>query len=112
VQITITSGGVAALCAFMTMFGGFLLWLVKLLIAADIRKLNGQYIRANGSQSTGHEYDRLEALESVALVPEPLVQKRIGFVPPIEDAGEEDASAGVVLQLSLGFWHGRSFYSG
>ena len=63
--ITITSGGIAALCAVLALSAGFALWAVQAIVANELRKWNGRYVFANGTALTGHEIEtRIEALEA------------------------------------------------
>lgn len=63
-QVTITAGGIQALCAVLIVLGGFCAWAVKLIVSSELRKLNGRYVYADGSKVTGHEIEwRLKLLE-------------------------------------------------
>ncbi len=48
--------GSSALLA--TVFGSAFVWTVRAIIRDEIGKLNGTYVRANGSLLTGHEIER------------------------------------------------------
>lgn len=63
-QVTVTAGGIQALCAVLVVLGGFSVWAVQLIVARELRKLNGRYVYADGSKVTGREIEhRLKALE-------------------------------------------------
>jgi hypothetical protein len=69
VPVTITSTGVGAICAVLTLVGGFGLWLVRMIVRADndrlLQRINGTYVRSAGSPLTGHEIEtRLVKLEA------------------------------------------------
>ncbi len=64
-QVTITSDGIIAICATISLLGGMGLWAVKSIVSAELRKLNGTYVYAKGSDITGHQIEkRLDALEA------------------------------------------------
>ncbi len=63
-QVTITSDGIIALCATFTALSASGLWVVKAIVAGEIRKLNGRYVYSSGSELTGHEIEtRLDSAE-------------------------------------------------
>lgn len=64
-HVMITSEGILAACAVLTLFSGFGLWAVQAIVARELRKLNGRYVYAQGSEITGHEIEeRLKKLEA------------------------------------------------
>ena len=56
-QVTITSGGIQALCGVLAILAGAAVFIVDALISRHIRRLNGTYIYAAGSKLTGHEIE-------------------------------------------------------
>ena len=56
-QVTITSGGIVALCTVLALMGGVGMFVIKSIVAGEIRKLNGRYVYAQGSKLTGHEIE-------------------------------------------------------
>lgn len=64
-QVTVTAGMVQAVCAVAALVGGFALWAVQMIVAREIRKLNGRYVYADDSKITGREIQfRLEQCEA------------------------------------------------
>ena len=63
-QIMVTSGGIQALILTLTALAGFGLFLVKMVIASEIRKLNGRWLFSDGVHLTGRDIEkRFENLE-------------------------------------------------
>lgn len=64
-QITITPSGIQALVAALALLAAANAWVTKAMIAAELKKLNGRYLYANGVQISGHEIERrLQNVES------------------------------------------------
>jgi hypothetical protein len=61
-QVTITSGGIAAAVAVLTALAGFCLWVVRAIVRAEnatqLKNINGTYVKSAGSFITGHDIER------------------------------------------------------
>ena len=64
-QVTVTWEALAAICGLITMLAVGNIFIIRAVVRDEIKKINGTYIRADGSMINGYDIERrLDDLET------------------------------------------------